>query len=138
MSPRSLASLASVLFAFAALFMAAGPASAAEEQRRMALVIGNNDYESISKLEKALNDADAIAEHLTGIGFTVTLAKDIGRRAMSRAVLEFEKNLKAGDVALFYYAGHGFSVSGQDYLLPVDIPPAGPGDESMFRDEAFL
>lgn len=110
----------------------------AQEQRRVALVIGNNDYENVPKLEKAVNDADAIARRLTEIGFTVTLAKDIGRRATSRAVLEFEKQIEKDDLALFYYAGHGYSVSGQDFLLPVDIPQAGPGDESMFNDEAFL
>ncbi len=127
-----------VALAICAAPLAGGTAEAAESQRRMALVIGNDDYESVARLEKAVNDAEAIAEHLTGIGFNVTLARDIGRRAMSRAVLEFEKTLQEGDVALFYYAGHGFSISGQDFLLPVDIPEAGPGDESLVRDEAFL
>lgn len=120
------------------LATALAPGAAAEEQRRLALVIGNNDYEHIPRLEKAVNDAEAVARRLTEIGFAVTLAKDIGRRATSRAVLEFEKQIGQGDLALFYYAGHGYSVSGQDFLLPVDIPQAEPGDESMFRDEAFL
>lgn len=110
----------------------------AQAQRRLALVIGNNAYDEIVSLEKAVNDADAVADKLGQIGFEVTLAKDIGRRAMSRAVLEFEKQIQPGDLTLFYYAGHGFSVSGQDFLLPVDIPQAGPGEESMIRDEAFL
>lgn len=107
-------------------------------QRRIALVIGNDNYEEISKLEKAVNDADAVSAKLRSIGFEVVTAKDIGRRGMSRVVRDFEKQIQPGDLALFYYAGHGFSVSGQDYLLPVDIPQAGPGDESLVRDEAFL
>lgn len=110
----------------------------AQEQRRVALVIGNDDYENVPKLRKATNDADAISRELAHIGFAVTTAKDIGRRAMSRAVLEFEKRIREGDLALFYYAGHGFAVSGQNFLLPVDIPAAGPGEESLVRDEAFL
>ncbi len=114
------------------------PAAFAQEQRRLALVIGNDAYESVSPLEKAVNDAVAVSKRLTEIGFSVTTATDIGRRAMSRAVVEFEKQVKPGDLVLFYYAGHGFAVSGQNFLLPVDIPAAGSGEESMVRDEAFL
>lgn len=128
-------SLPWLLLVLLLLFSTVG--ASAQEQRRLALVIGNNAYENIPRLEKAVNDAEAIARRLTGLGFTVTLAKDIGRRATSRAVLEFEKQIGEGDLALFYYAGHGYSVSGQDFLLPVDIPQAEPGDESMFQDEAF-
>jgi hypothetical protein len=113
-------------------------ASAAAEQRRLALVMGNDAYEEIPVLEKAVNDAKAVSKRLSEIGFEVTTATDIGRRAMSRAVVEFEKQVKPGDLVLFYYAGHGFAVSGQNFLLPVDIPAAGPGEESMVRDEAFL
>ncbi|MEL7542154.1 MAG: caspase family protein, partial [Pseudomonadota bacterium] len=112
--------------------------SADAKQRKVALVIGNDAYEEISVLEKAVNDADAMSAKLRSIGFEVTTAKNIGRRGMSRAVRQFEKQIQPGDLALFFYAGHGFSVSGQDFLLPVDIPQAGPGDESLVRDEAFM
>lgn len=126
-----------LLLVLAGLLVLAAPAHA-QEQRRLALVIGNNDYEEVPKLEKAVNDAEAVSVRLEEIGFQVTKALDIGRRAMSRAVVEFEKNILPGDLVLFYYAGHGFAVSGQNFLLPVDIPAAGPGEESMVRDEAFL
>lgn len=115
----------------------AAPAQA-QEQRRLAQVFGNNAYEAVSPPEKAVNDAVAVSKRLTEIGFAVTTATDIGRRAMSRAVVEFEKLIRPGDLVLFCHAGHGFAVSGQNFLLPVDIPPAGPGEESMVRDEAFL
>jgi hypothetical protein len=123
----------------AILFLATGSfAAQAQEQRRVALIIGNNDYDNVPKLQKAVNDADAVAKRLNEIGFAVTVARDIGRRAMSRAVLEFEKQIQKGDLALFYYAGHGFAVSGQNFLLPVDMPQAGPGEEELVKDEAFL
>lgn len=139
--PASLvpALLATLALTLAALFAAVSARDAgAQEQRRVALVIGNNDYEAVPTLQKAVNDADAVSARLVEIGFEVTKATDVGRRAMSRAVVEFEKSIRPGDLALFYYAGHGFAVSGQNFLLPVDIPPAGPGEESMVRDEAFL
>ena len=132
--PQAVTALAIMI---AALAWLAGSA-AAQEQRRIALVIGNDDYEEILSLQKAVNDAEAISARLSGMGFEVVTATNIGRRAMSRAVREFEKMIRPGDMTLFYYAGHGFSVSGQDFLLPVDIPQAGPGDESLVRDEAFL
>lgn len=128
-----IAALAAILL-LAALAL---PATA-QEQRKIALVIGNDAYEEVAPLQKAVNDADAISKRLTEIGFEVITAKNIGRRAMSRAVLEFEKSIQKDDLTLFYYAGHGFSVSGQDFLLPVDIPQAGPGDEGLVRDEAFM
>ena len=118
--------------------LALANAASAQEQRRIALVIGNDDYENVPKLQKANNDAEAVSRRLADIGFQVTTARDIGRRAMSRAVLEFEKSIQPGDLALFYYAGHGFAISGQNFLLPVDIPQAGPGEEGLVRDEAFL
>ncbi|MCB1417856.1 MAG: caspase family protein, partial [Notoacmeibacter sp.] len=137
MKPSAALLVRFVLLLIAASLPFAGTAYG-EEQRRIALVIGNNDYEEISKLEKAVNDADAVSAQLASMGFEVVTARDIGRRAMSRAVTEFEKSIQPGDLALFFYAGHGFSVSGQDFLLPVDMPQAGPGEESLVKDEAFL
>jgi len=135
---QNLAVIIGLAFVASIVLFADDSGAAVSEQRRIALVIGNDNYEEISKLEKAVNDADAVSKKLREIGFEVVTAKDIGRRGMSRAVRQFEKQIQPGDLALFYYAGHGFSVSGQDFLLPVDIPQAGPGDESLVRDEAFL
>ncbi len=132
--PRAIACLLATFLAFSALVAEA----VAQEQRRLALVIGNDDYEFVPPLQKAVNDAVAVSKRLTEIGFSVTTATDIGRRAMSRAVVEFEKQLRPGDLVMFYFAGHGFGISGQNFLLPVDIPAAGPGEESIVRDEAFL
>ncbi len=108
------------------------------QQRRVALVIGNDTYENVAPLQKARNDARAMATELERLGFDVVKAEDLGRRAISRAVLELEKRIQPGDVALFFYAGHGFSIEGRNYLLPVDIPAPEPGEEAIVQDEAFL
>ena len=34
--------------------------------------------------------------------------------------------LSAGVYGLFYYSGHGFSVSKMSYLMPVDLPSGDP------------
>jgi Caspase domain len=117
-----------------ALLLAAPPAKAA---KRLALVIGNNAYENVPQLQKALNDADAIAQELSKLGFEVVKAEDVGRRAMSRALVELESKIDPGDTALVYFAGHGFAIDGTNYLLPVDVPVAGPGEEGLVRDASF-
>src|SRR6187551_3051990 len=112
-----------VAVAFCCLVVAA-PAQAA---KRVALVIGNNTYENVPALQKAVNDSEAISQELAKLGFDVVSAENVGRRAMSRALVELEGKIETGDTALIYFAGHGFAVDGTNYLLPVDVPEAGPG-----------
>lgn len=116
------------------LLLATAPAEAA---KRVALVIGNNAYENVPQLQKAVNDSKAMAEELAKLGFEVVSAQNVGRRAMSRALVELENKVSAGDTVLFYFAGHGFAVDGTNYLLPVDVPAAGPDEEGLVRDASF-
>ncbi|MGB2932632.1 MAG: caspase family protein, partial [Methyloceanibacter sp.] len=118
----------------ACLGLLAPPAHAAN---RVALVIGNNAYEHVPALQKAVNDSEAIAAELARLGFDVVKAENVGRRAMSRALVELETKIVSGDTALIYFAGHGFAVDGTNYLLPVDVPEAGPGEEGLVRDASF-
>jgi hypothetical protein len=122
------------LGAFAVALLAASPANA---EKRVALVIGNNAYENVPQLQKAVNDADAISRELAKLGFAVVRAQDVGRRAMSRALVDLESKVEAGDTALVYFAGHGFAVDGTNYLLPVDVAAAAPGEEGIVKDASF-
>ena len=126
----ALAFLAAALLFFASTFDA-------QAEKRVALVIGNDSYESVPALQKARNDAREMAGVLTKLGFDVISANDVGRRAMSRALNEFEQKIGPGDTALLFFAGHGFAIQGTNYLLPVDVPEAGPGEEGLVRDAAF-
>ncbi|MGI9414961.1 MAG: caspase family protein, partial [Hyphomicrobiales bacterium] len=126
----ALAFLAAALLFFASTFDA-------QAEKRVALVIGNDSYESVPALQKARNDAREMAGVLTKLGFDVISANDVGRRAMSRALKEFEQKIGPGDTALLFFAGHGFAIQGTNYLLPVDVPKAGPGEEGLVRDAAF-
>src|ERR1041384_7063943 len=126
--------LAFIISLISALLAVASPAEAA---KRLALVIGNNAYENVPQLQKAVNDADAIAAELSKLGFDVVKAENVGRRAMSRALSELESKIATGDTALIYFAGHGFAIDGTNYLLPVDVPPVGPGEERLAGDASF-
>jgi len=87
---------------------------------RTALVIGNAKYETaIGPLRNTINDAKAVAKTLREIGFSVLEKQNVTRDELLKAVLEFRKTLADAEVGLFYYAGHGISVAGSNYLLPV-------------------
>ena len=87
---------------------------------RRALVIGNNAYQHIKKLDNPVNDADGMAAALSQSGFTVVKKTDVGQQAMEEAIRQFVRDVSPNEVALFYYAGHGIQVNGVNYLLPVD------------------
>lgn len=89
--------------------------------RRLALVIGNDDYKQFAKLEKAGNDAEAVAKELEAAGFEVSLRRDLGYRRMVVAFEEFYDKVKPGDELVVFYAGHGVQTERGAYLLPADI-----------------
>jgi uncharacterized caspase-like protein len=106
----------------AALWATACPAHAAETKPRprTALVIGNARYESaVGPLRNSVNDAKAVAKTLRGLDFTVIEEHNVSRNELFGAVAKFRAKLPGTEVALFYYAGHGISVGGSNYLIPV-------------------
>src|SRR5947207_5156348 len=103
----------------AALMMLAAPAHA---EKRVALVIGNNDYKNVPKLQKAVNDARTMGDTLKQLGFSVMVAENQTRQAFSQTLLAFDNAVEPGDTAFFFYAGHGFEIAGQNFLLPTDVP----------------
>jgi uncharacterized caspase-like protein/formylglycine-generating enzyme required for sulfatase activity len=91
--------------------------------KRIALVIGNSSYQYTDNLPLLINpkhDAEDIAKALRGFGFDVIEKTDLSLEGMSDAVTEFSRKIGNSDAALFYFAGHGLQVKGQNYLLPVD------------------
>lgn len=106
-------------------------------QERHALVVGVDRYENIPSLQKAGNDARAVAAALEQAGFEVTSLIDSDRRDMSRAVSQFSASLSPGDEAVFYFAGHGVEVDGRNYLLPSDVPGMRPGEELFLISESL-
>lgn len=112
-------------------------ASAADAQNRFALVVGIDNYENVSPLQKANNDAIAVSATLKSVGFQVTQLLDADRRAFNRAISGFAADIRPGDEVVFYFAGHGIEVDGRNYLLPADVPAARPGDEDFIVSESI-
>lgn len=118
-----------------ALLALAAPAHA---EKRVALVVGNNDYRNVPKLQKAVNDARTMGDTLQQLGFTVMVAENQNRQAFSETLLAFDRAVGPGDTAFFFYAGHGFEIAGQNFLLPTDVPAATEGQEELVRDASVL
>ena len=89
--------------------------------KRIALVIGNDNYAQVAKLEKAGNDADAMARELEAAGFEVKKHRDLTHRQMVTAFEAFFDKIKGGDDVAVFYAGHGVQTDRGSYLLPTDI-----------------
>ena len=90
-----------------------------QQQKRIALVIGNANYQ-VGKLDTPLNDATDMTAALKELGFEVILLKDSSKREMNDALDQFSTRINQGYVGLFYYAGHGMQVEGENYLIPVN------------------
>jgi len=93
-------------------------------QDRIALVIGNDSYETPGwALNNPVNDAELMGTALEAVGFTVEVVTDAGMDDMEEAFQRHGDRLSAaGDDAIgfFFYAGHGAQSEGLNYLVPVD------------------
>jgi uncharacterized caspase-like protein len=88
--------------------------------RRTALVVGNGAYKT-SPLPNPVSDARLISEALNAAHFRVIKVENASRESMLKAITEFGNEIDKGGVGLFYYAGHGVQVRGENYLMPVDV-----------------
>ncbi len=105
--------------------------------RRVALIIGNDKYDSLQPLQKAVNDARAVAERLGKLGFDVILVENANRRTMSEKLTVLTGKIGRGDTAFVFYAGHGVAIKDGNYLLPTDTPQVNEGQESLLTREGI-
>ncbi len=104
-------------------------AAAPTEAKRVALVIGNGAYQSVSELKNPKNDATAIADALVAVGFDEVVRRDdLDQRSLLRALQEFSDLSAGADTAVVYFAGHGVEVDNRNYLVPTDASLAKVAD----------
>jgi hypothetical protein len=94
--------------------------SEAKIEKRLALVVGNAEYLEGSKLKNPVNDANLMSNTLKSLGFQVMQVTNANKTQLERAIRDFSIALPDFNVALFYYAGHGIQVDGENYLIPTD------------------
>lgn len=123
-----------LIFALVLLVFGSGPVLAA----RVALVMGNGQYEGVAPLANPVNDAGDIAAELRRLGFDVIEGYDLGKRAMEEKIGEFSDRLSGAEAGVIYYAGHGIAVGGRNFIVPVDAhldAPAKLKFESIAIDD---
>lgn len=114
--------------AFTVTFAIFATAHAALAEKRVALVIGNSSYDATTDLKNPMNDARAISAKLDGMGFEVIEGSDLGFDALRDSIRSFARSARDADLTVFYYAGHGISVDGTNYIVPVDAKMDDPVD----------
>src|SRR5580692_670914 len=98
---------------------AAGPGGNAE--RRIALVIGNNEYRYVTGLSNAVADARAMKRELEARGFQVVYRENAARRVMNDAIEEFLGKLSTDAIGMVYFSGHGVQINSANFLIPTDL-----------------
>ncbi len=102
--------------------------------RRVALVVGNSNYDAVYNLKNATNDAVSIAAVLNRLGFEVIEQIDTTRAEFKESLKQFSAAAQGAEAAVFYYSGHGFQLGGSNFLVPVD---AKLNDRKTLLDETF-
>ena len=117
---------------FLALTVVSGITQAQPQQQvRVALVIGAQNYTAVAPLRHALNDAQDMAAILRSKGFQVEALYDPRtKREIKDAITRYYNSMvdHSGAVGLIYYAGHGIQYHGDNYLIPVAADLQNPGD----------
>ncbi len=98
----------------------------AHAEKRVALVIGNSAYQHTPKLTNPRNDANDVSGALRKYGFQVIEGFDLDRASFDRKVRDFANALQGTTAGVFFYAGHGLQVAGQNYLVPIDAQLTTP------------
>lgn len=121
------------------LLLALTAMSCSAEAARLALVIGNDTYTSVPKLQNGRNDARAIARELSSAGFVVVNVAgdgqpylDVDRKSLFKAVDSLRLRVKKGDEVVVFFSGHGAQIGSTPYLLPVDIQ--AESDKEVMRN----
>lgn len=109
---------------------------------RVALVIGNGEYENVTVLDNPVNDAEAVTARLRVGGYEVIHVENGGVDKMALSLKKFARKAAKADVAVLFFAGHGFEVKGTNYLVPVDadleIDPELKGEDAEIALEFAL
>jgi formylglycine-generating enzyme required for sulfatase activity len=104
-------------------------------EKRVALVIGNSTYKHAGTLDNPKNDAADMSAALKKVGFVVVDGFDLDKTSLDRKVRDFATALQGATVGVFFYAGHGLQVAGQNYIVPIDaeLSTASALDFEMVR-----
>src|ERR1700692_3471089 len=111
-----------LMMLFSALPGLKSPASAQQQEKRIALVVGDGAYAK-SPLATAANDAGLIAQTLQAAGFDVVGARDLDGETLRKSFRDFIQKAETsapGTVAVVALSCYGMQLAGENYFIPVD------------------
>ncbi len=121
-----------------ALLTVSAVAGAFPYQRRVAVCVGVNAYESYPNLNCAVNDAVSMARVLESFGFdeVVLLTDEEATRGAIEAAFEgVGGRMGAEDLLVVFYAGHGWTGNGAEgtmgYVLPVETRKGHEAEDGL-------
>lgn len=103
--------------------------------KSLALIVGNDAYENVPRLQKARADASGYQDLFARLGFDVTMRTDLNSRDMGFELATFFDRIAPGDTVAFVFSGHGWSDGRENFLVPTDIRPTG--SETLIARESF-
>ena len=115
-------------------------APAQAEGKRLALVVGNAQYEELGpdqQLRNPVHDARTMTATLKALGYQVTEKLNLGRGDFYQEWETVLNQVTDEDTLLLFYSGHGVQIDGQNYLLPSDIPYLKHGRSLQVKRESI-
>ncbi|MXQ09725.1 hypothetical protein GQ651_17910 [Alphaproteobacteria bacterium GH1-50] len=88
--------------------------------KRYAVVIGNGNYQAIPRLDNAVADASVVAEFLRGQDYIVQHRTNLTKRGFEDALRRILFDVDKETEVVIFFAGHGFQIGSENYLVPVD------------------
>eukprot|EP01023_Acetabularia_acetabulum_P040840 TRINITY_DN3965_c0_g1_i5.p1 TRINITY_DN3965_c0_g1~~TRINITY_DN3965_c0_g1_i5.p1 ORF type:complete len:480 (-),score=8.70 TRINITY_DN3965_c0_g1_i5:241-1680(-) len=87
------------------------------QQRGVPLIIGNQNYQQLTKLRVTQNDGKAVKKLLSELGFETHIFLDLTKKQMNSELNEFGNEIvQVNDLVYFYYSGHGGQFS-KDHVM---------------------
>ncbi len=112
--------------------------AAADHRKILSVIVANEDYAAVEKLKNPQNDGELMAATFEGLGHEIIAAYDADLSLFKEAIDLAVDRASSVDLVLFYFAGHGLSIDGENFLLPVDFDCGEDGcDASDFRNGAL-
>ncbi len=102
--------------------------------KKVALLIGNNDYENVTPLKNAINDVLLLEDTLINLGFDVTVIKNVSdRREVLRLINSFSEKAKQAESSIFYFSGQGMQDNNDvGYIFPTNVDLKNEDDISFY------
>jgi uncharacterized caspase-like protein len=97
-------------------------------EKRVALVIGNGNYQHADKLSNPVTDARRLRDTLGKLAFEIVYGENVGKQQLERTIGRFANAAQDADVALVFFAGHGATFGDVPYVVPVDAQFSSIGE----------